>query len=100
MLLIILVYSCSPKSDYITNFGIFINDVELQSEHYSHDDWAFSDVEFNNYSSIEFMTYKDLLTELEIKQVELYKERYKKQKVKNNPSKEIGKDIMNFLGLD
>jgi hypothetical protein len=45
------------------------------------------------------MEYENQLTEAELKQVESFRKRYKKLKIKNDPAKEIGGEIMDFLGI-
>ena len=99
LLIFLLVASCSPKTSYIKDFGEFINEVEISSKSYSEEDWKYIEVEFNNFSEIVYMDYENELTEAELKQVQSYRKRYKKLKISNNPAGEIGKDILEFLGI-
>ena len=89
--------SCSfdPKGDYIDDFGVFINETELSQETYSVEDWEYVEVEFNNFSVIEYMDYEDELTELEKKQISSYNQRFKKMRVKKDP----GGSILEILGF-
>jgi hypothetical protein len=95
----ILMFSCAAKDSYIKKFGEFINEVELSNESYSEEEWKHIEVEFNDYSEIIFMDYEIELTEAELKQVESFRRRYKKVKIKNNPAGEIGNEILEFLGI-
>lgn len=95
----VLLVSCSAKDSYVKKFGEFINDVELSNESYSEEDWKYIEVEFNDFSEIIFMDYENELTGAELKQVESFRRRYKKVKIKNNPAGEIGNEILEFLGI-
>jgi hypothetical protein len=98
-LTLILFSSCSQKESYMKDFGEFINEVELANESYSEEDWKYIEVDFNNFSEIRFMEFENQLTEAELKQVESFRKRYKKLKIINDPAKEIGGEIMDFLGI-
>ena len=93
------MFSCAAKDSYIKKFGEFINEVELSNESYSEEEWKHIEVKFNDYSEIIFMDYEIELTEAELKQVESFRRRYKKVKIKNNPAGEIGNEILEFLGI-
>ena len=95
ILFLLFIISCNSTSNYVEDFGAFINDIELNSETFSDEDWEYNDVTFNDFSSIKFMTYKNQLTESEINQIESFRKRYNKLKMKNNPTDEIGKGILN-----
>jgi hypothetical protein len=94
---IVVLYSCSfdPKGDYIDDFGTFVNETELSQETYSVEDWEYIEVEFNNFSVIEYMDYENELTELEKKQISSYNYRFKKMRVKKDPAGSI-LDILGF----
>ena len=87
---IIYLSSCTnPKQKYIEDFGSFINEVELDQKNYTEDEWKYIEVDFNDFSEIEYMYYKNNLTEIEKNQISSYRERYKKMRVKHDPSGSI-----------
>ena len=95
--LFFLLISCtSPKETYLSEFGDFINKVELESSNYSDEDWKYIDVEYNDFAEIQFMEIENELTEIEKKQVDSYKKRYTKLTVKYDPT---GK-ILEILGIE
>jgi len=86
-ILILLFYSCSdPKKDYLDRFGKFINEIELAQEKYDEDEWVISEDEFNELSKIEFIDFKDELTESELNQIESYRKRFKTIQIKRDPA--------------
>ncbi len=94
---LLIISSCaSPKESYIIEFGNFINEIELENSSYSDDDWKYLEVEFNDFAEIQYMYIKNELTESEKKQIESYKKRYTKLRVKNDPTG----NILEILGLD
>ncbi|MDB9931340.1 hypothetical protein OAD28_01290 [Flavobacteriales bacterium] len=94
---LLIISSCaSPKESYIIEFGNFINEIELENSSYSDDDWKYLEVEFNDFAEIQYMDIENELTESEKKQVESYKKRYTKLRVKNDPTG----NILEILGLD
>lgn len=93
----VFLLSCSsPKQNYLTEFGDFINKVELENSSYSDDDWKYIEVEFNDFSVIQYMEIENELSEAEKNQIDSYNNRYKKLRIKNDPT---GK-ILEILGID
>jgi len=94
---LLIISSCaSPKESYIIEFGNFINEIELENSSYSDDDWKYLEVKFNDFAEIQYMDIENELTESEKKQIESYKKRYTKLRVKNDPTG----NILEILGLD
>jgi hypothetical protein len=84
---VLFLYSCSdPKEDYIDRFGNFINEVELAQDQYDDDEWVLIEADFNEFSQIEFIQFKDVLTKSELNQIRSYRERFKIIQIKRDPS--------------
>lgn len=84
---VLFLYSCSdPKKDYIDRFGNFINEVELAQEQYDDDEWIIIEADFNNFSQIEFIDFKEELTKSELNQIRSYRDRFKTLQIKRDPS--------------
>lgn len=84
---VLFLYSCSdPKKDYIDRFGNFINEVELAQEQYDDDEWVIIEADFYEFSQIEFIDFKNDLTESELNQIRSYRERFKTVQIKRDPS--------------
>ena len=84
--LILFVSCANPKTEYLEEFGAFINDTELSLKDYSDDDWKYIEKDFNEYSQLQFMDFENELTEQEIDQINSFRERFKKLRVKRDPS--------------
>ena len=84
---LILFISCSdPKIDYLEEFGYFINDIELRQDAIDDKSWKSVEAKYTNYSERLIMKYENELTEREINQINSFRERFKKLRVKRDPS--------------
>ena len=68
-----------------SEFGIFLNDTELHLEEYSDSEWAEVEYAYQFFVNEEYDKHESMLSESEKKQVQLYKERFKKMEVNRNP---------------
>ena len=85
ILLIILFVSCkNPKDQFLDDFGLFINDIEANYEHYT--DTEFKVVEINFIEFKDQQTdLKDYFSESEKKRIKEYHDRFRKAKIKRDP---------------
>ncbi|MDA7836744.1 hypothetical protein N9A49_04975 [Salibacteraceae bacterium] len=83
---ICLLTACQdPEEKYLEQFGIFLNDTELHLEEYSDSEWAEVEYAYQFFVNEEYDKHESMLSESEKKQVQLYKERFKKLEVKRDP---------------
>ena len=62
---VLLLYSCGclpTKENYINDFTLFINEVQLDHKKYTEEDWAAMDVQYEVYATEKYEKYKDDLT--------------------------------------
>lgn len=67
-------------------FSEFINEVELAQSQYDDDEWVITEADFNELSRIEFIDFKNELTETELKQIQSYRERFETIQIKRDPA--------------
>jgi len=92
--LALLALGCQdPKDKYLEEFGMFINETELDLEEYTDSEWAEIEYSFAFFSGEEFEKHGDKLNDADRKQIELYRERFKKLEVKRNPVENLLKVI-------
>jgi len=90
VLLFFSLYSCTDSNrDYTDRFNTFVNEVELSQDQYDDDEWILIEADFNELSKVEFINFKDELTESELNQVKSYRERFKAVKIKRSPIESI-----------
>lgn len=82
-----------PEEKYLKDFGVFINDAELNLEEYSDAEWAEVQYSFEYFIGEEYEKYEGILTDSEKKQVSSYKERFRKLEVKRDPVENLLKVI-------
>ena len=89
-----LFVSCSinPKDDYLNDFGVFINEIELNHEDYDDDEWVSIEDDYNDYSELQFLDFKNDLTSKELEVIDDYRDRFTKIRVQRHP-------VDNFLEI-
>ena len=84
------LFSCKNmnKESYISNYELFVNKVELNSENYTLNDWSKNDSLFEIYSVNLFNEYESQLTSEERDKINNLTGKYTGLRISN-----IGKDI-------
>jgi hypothetical protein len=91
------LFSCKnmTKESYISNYELFINKVELNSENYTLNDWSKKDSLFEIYSVNLFNEYKSQLTSEERNKINNLTGKYTGLRI-SNFGKDIYKSIEDF----
>ena len=91
------LFSCQnmTKESYITNYELFVNEVELNSENYTLNDWSKKDSLFEIYSVNLFNEYKSQLTSEERNKINNLTGKYTGLRI-SNFGKDIYKSIEDF----
>ena len=91
------LFSCKnmTKESYISNYELFVNKVELNSENYTLNDWSKKDSLFEIYSVNLFNEYKSQLTSEERNKINNLTGKYTGLRI-SNFGKDIYKSIEDF----
>ena len=85
ILLIILFVSCkNPKDQFLDDFGLFINDIEANYEHYTDTEFKVVEINFIEFKDQQ-KDLKDYFSESEKKRIKEYHDRFRKAKIKRDP---------------
>ena len=72
------IVSCNTKENYLNSCESFVEDVEINGEGYSKEDWEYCDEEYEAYVGDYMDRYSDQLTKEDYQQIGRLKARYHK----------------------
>jgi uncharacterized protein (UPF0305 family) len=99
MFLMVIISACSyfppmSKNGYLKDFVSFVNDVELNHEKYTDEEWKKSDETFEKYADTYYNKFKEKMNTDDIRKANMLKGKYIGFKIKGKAGNVI-KDIMN-----
>ena len=104
MAILFLAASCSnfpplTKNGYIKYFIEFVNDVELNHEKYTAEDWKKADEKFEKYADKYYVKFKDKMDNDEIRKVNFLTGKYIGFKIKGKSSEVIREVLSAFKSI-
>lgn len=104
MAFVILTNACNnipplTKKGYIKDFVLFINEVEMDNEKYTDEDWKKADSRFEKYADVYYDKFKSKMDSNEISKVNHLKGKYIGIKIKGKSDKMVKEIISTYKSL-